>query len=94
MRTARRAARACVAAALALALQGCDSYAREDVDLAAHRSEFLARTPQTPELQGFAEALAPRSAGTLATFDPTDGSPSPRRRSSRSSSTRTCAWRG
>ena len=79
-RTARRAARACGttalacgATALALALQGCDSYARKDVDLAAHRSEFLARTPQTPELQGFAEALAPRSAGTLATFDPTDG---------------------
>lgn len=56
---------------LLAALAGCRSYEPSPVDLANHRAEFLARTPDSPQVAAFAASLAPGSepAGPIDTTD-------------------------
>lgn len=65
----------CLAIALAALAGGCQKYEQAPLDLAAHQSAFLARTPDAPEVRVYAESLrAPETTGeSPATFDPTDG---------------------
>lgn len=51
---------------------GCQSYERRPLDPAGHRAAFLARTPESPEVQAFAARLAAGAPGELE-FDPADG---------------------
>ncbi|MGD9688408.1 MAG: TolC family protein [Phycisphaerales bacterium] len=63
-------------AALAMIAGGCQSYERRPLDMTGHQAAFLARTPQSPEVQQFAAGLAARSTGDAAggrEFDPADG---------------------
>ncbi len=53
----RTTARHGVALAAAL-LAGCQTYERQGVQLEQHRAAFLARTPESPSVQQFAEQLA------------------------------------
>lgn len=73
-----RVALAPAVALIALIAGGCQSYKPQPVDLAGHRAAFLARTPESPEVRAFADALAARSSGTptgdgSSGFDPVDG---------------------
>lgn len=55
---------------------GCQSYERRPLDLARHHAQFLARSPESPEVRLFAQTLAARSTETQETppnFDPSDG---------------------
>lgn len=66
--------RAVAAAAIAAASlgPGCRSYAPMPLDLGAHRAEFLARTPASPDVRAFAASLRPPTESAPA-FDPGDG---------------------
>lgn len=57
---------------LILLAGGCQSYERHPLDMASHYAAFLARTPESPEVQAFAASLAAPAPGT-AEFDPGDG---------------------
>lgn len=61
--------------ALAAIAGGCQKYERAPLDLAAHQSAFLARTPDAPEVHAYAESLrtAESTCAAPATFDPSDG---------------------
>ncbi|MFN5957626.1 MAG: hypothetical protein ACK462_06785, partial [Planctomyces sp.] len=50
-----------LAALVALAAGGCQSYERRPLDMTGHQAAFLARTPESPEVRTFAESLAARS---------------------------------
>lgn len=56
---------------------GCQSYERRPLDLSGHRAAFVARTPESPEVRAFADALAAQSLEAsmeLGTgFDLSDG---------------------
>lgn len=58
--------------ALVLVAGGCQSYERRPLDLEGHRAAFLARTPEGPEVRGFAESLA-RGGDLASGFDVADG---------------------
>lgn len=51
---------------------GCQSYERHPLDMAGHYATFLARTPESLEVQAFAASLAARAPDT-AEFNPADG---------------------
>ncbi len=57
---------------LALIAGGCQSYERRPLDMNGHHAAFLARTPESPEVQSFAASLAAR-APDVAEFNPGDG---------------------
>jgi outer membrane protein TolC len=72
----RRFAGLSLAALVALAAGGCQSYERRPLDMTGHQAAFLARTPESPEVRTFAESLAARSpspADGMVAFDPGDG---------------------
>lgn len=52
---------------------GCQSYERKALDLANHRTAFLERTPQSPQVQEFAASLANGATSDSVAFDLTDG---------------------
>jgi len=52
---------------------GCQSYERAPLDLPAHTAEFLARTPDAPQVQAFAASLAPDPIAGAEPFDLGDG---------------------
>jgi outer membrane protein, heavy metal efflux system len=56
-----------------LLFAGCQSYERRPLELPGHRTAFLARTPDTPEVREFADALARSGGAERARFDLTDG---------------------
>jgi cobalt-zinc-cadmium efflux system outer membrane protein len=51
---------------------GCQSYERRPLDMTGHHAAFLARTPESPEVQTFAASLSARPTNT-AEFDPANG---------------------
>jgi len=61
-----------MAGLIALVAGGCQSYERRPLDLAGHQAAFLARTPESPEVQSFAATLAAQAPGG-AEFSPSDG---------------------
>lgn len=61
-----------LAALLVLVAGGCQSYERRPLDMAGHQAAFLARTPESPEVQSFAATLAAHAPGG-AEFSPSDG---------------------
>lgn len=61
-----------LAALLVLVAGGCQSYERRPLDMAGHRAAFLARTPESPEVQSFAATLAAQ-APSGAEFSSADG---------------------
>ncbi|MCE7973517.1 MAG: TolC family protein [Leptolyngbya sp. PLA1] len=71
--------RAMSAAASGLALLlvgGCQSYQRRPPDTAGHYAEFMRRSPESPEVKVFADALRTRATpapGETESFDPSDG---------------------
>lgn len=62
-----------VGALLAIAGAGCQSYERAPLDLPAHASAFLARTPDAPEVRAFADRLAASAPAQDREFNPADG---------------------
>lgn len=60
-------------AALALVAGGCQSYERRPMDLARHSAEYLARTPESPEVRDFAASLAGDGVAQRTGFDIADG---------------------
>ncbi len=71
-RSQLRLATITVAGLIALGTSGCQSYERRPLDMAGHHGAFLARTPESPEVQAFAEALAARPL-EITGFNPADG---------------------
>jgi outer membrane protein, heavy metal efflux system len=61
-----------LAALFVLVAGGCQSYERRPLDMAGHQAAFLARTPESPEVQSFAATLAAHAPGG-AEFSPSDG---------------------
>lgn len=73
-RSATIAALACVL--IAGAAGGCRTFEPRALDLPGHAESFLARTPESPDVRGFAASLAARSSTSMAdaaAFDPADG---------------------
>lgn len=65
-----------LAAALAVIAGGCQSYERRPLDMTGHQKAFLARTPESPEVQKFAASLlahSPSDDKVGREFDPADG---------------------
>lgn len=74
--SARRCTRALARAIAALPpalVAGCQSYEPAPLDMPAHTAAFLARTPESPEVQAFAAQLAPAASAARTPFDATDG---------------------
>ena len=63
---------ASLAAAAGMLPAGCQSYERQSVELPQHRAAFLARTPDSPGVQQFAQELAKVHEPSPA-FDVSDG---------------------
>ncbi|MBX3392763.1 MAG: TolC family protein [Phycisphaeraceae bacterium] len=61
-----------LAGLLPLIAGGCQSYERRPLDMAGHQAAFLARTPESPEVQSFAASLAVQ-APDWAEFSTVDG---------------------
>ncbi len=59
--------------AFTVVIGGCQSYAPQPLDPAAHRDAWLARTAQSEEVMKFAEALRDQGLFVEQAFDPTDG---------------------
>lgn len=65
-----------LAAVVAIVAGGCQSYERRPLDMRGHEAAFLARTPESPEVQRFAASLVartPESSEGEVEFDPADG---------------------
>lgn len=61
-----------LAGLVALGAGGCQSYERLPLDMTGHRSAFLARTPDSPEVKAFAESLMAKPE-LSASFNTSDG---------------------
>lgn len=61
-----------IAAVGALALAGCQTYTPRPLDAAKHRSEFLARSPESERVAQFAQRLS-RASSSPVEFNPADG---------------------
>lgn len=76
-RSLLRGGYASAVALLVLLAGGCQSYERRPLDVAGHQAAFLARTPESPEVRAFADALGAQPLGTggdaAEGFDPADG---------------------
>jgi cobalt-zinc-cadmium efflux system outer membrane protein len=72
MKSLKRLGGVSLAGLLAIVAGGCQSYERRPLDVSAHQAAFLARTPESPEVQSFAATLLTQSTDVLE-FNPNDG---------------------